>query len=126
MEHRWTALGGGSMTTEQANAWVEAPPDRLVEEPLAIHVSAVVCAVCLRDHAEDPPELCLGLPDGDDAEHVWQVFMTAMVTRDEADQWAGGGGLAVANPQSTAVVCLLCGSGAGSGPSPCPERELWT
>lgn len=126
MRHRWTALGGGPMTSAQARQWAGAEAQTLVAEPLAVQFAVILCAVCLRDAEEAGSSPCLGPPDDDAYGHLWQVFLTAMVTDEQAHDWATtSDGLDIDNPQSVAVLCLLCGQGAEDAPDECPERTLW-
>lgn len=114
------------MTTAQARQWAGLTGTGVAEAPLEVMFSSMVCVVCGESYETALPE-CLGsLETEPETAHLWQAFLTAPATDDEAATWADpdgdfDGGL----PQAIAVMCVLCGQSADSAEEGCPERAFW-
>lgn len=108
-QHRWVALGVAPMTSRQSQDWAEVAETSVVQTPLEVMFSTVLCAVCLEQFG-DGSEACPGLPPGDDNEHVWQASLAAAATTEDAVAWAtDDGSYRPGRPRSLAVICLFCG-----------------
>lgn len=132
------------MTNEQAEEWAglgrvgEEPMTAeelaehmfgvvgVVDTPLEVLFSSMLCAVCLEHWDEALPE-CPGMATEDRNQHVWQAFFTAPATDADAAAWADPEGeYSSGRPESIAVICVLCGESPGDTPPECRERTFWT
>lgn len=124
--HRWVALGSTPMTTAQAKEWAGLPGRDIADTPLKVHFPVMVCVVCGESYEAALPD-CLGDLEGDAPnEHIWQAYLTAASTEEQAAAWAAEGtDFEPGYPQVVAVLCLLCGESADDAPEECEERALF-